>query len=51
MEITIGKMRKKLKNIHKEAKVLKLALEDAFKASEKKMIAMDCVNSQHCSRK
>jgi hypothetical protein len=49
-EITIGKMRKKLKNTHK-AKVLNLALEDAFKAWEMKMIAMDHINSRHHSRK
>jgi hypothetical protein len=49
-EITIGKMKKKLKNTHK-AKVLNLALEDAFEAGEKKMIAMDYVNSRHRSRK
>jgi hypothetical protein len=49
-EVTIGKMRKKLKNTHK-AKVLNLALEDAFKAGQKKMIVMDYLNSRHRSRK
>jgi hypothetical protein len=43
-EVTIGKMRKQLKNTHKR-KVLNLALEDAFKAGEKKMISMDYLNS------
>jgi hypothetical protein len=37
-------MRKKLKNTHK-ARVLNLALEDAFKAGEKKRMAMDYTNS------
>jgi hypothetical protein len=49
-EIIMGKMKKKLKNTHK-AKVVNLALEDAFEAGEKKMMAMDYVNSRHRSRK